>query len=320
MTTLFDAASHEPLTTETWDEGRAAAAIAAIVDDAERAFDPQALWPIHERDADGDAGRSLSGLYLGAAGVIWALHELGSQRDFADVADELDRRFLDEPDFEPEKGEAAPGLWLGRSGILAVAERLSPSPVRRDLLLDVLEQNIGNPTVEVMWGAPGSLLVAAEMLDRTGDPRWADLWSRLADDVWSGWVEDERWGYRIWTQLLYGTVAQYISPAHGFAGNVAALAGRPQLLGPERTAELEREAVRTSTATAVIDGDLANWQPLAGESLDGSPGRVRADPHPVVPRRPWAGGDAGRHRPTRRGVHPAAGRRRRADVEGRPAA
>ena len=276
MTTLFDAASHEPLTTETWDEARAAAAIAAIVDDAERAFDPQALWPIHERDADGDAGRSLSGLYLGAAGVIWALHELGSQRDFADVADELDRRFLDEPDFEPEKGEAAPGLWLGRSGILAVAERLSPSPVRRDLLLDVLEQNIGNPTVEVMWGAPGSLLVAAEMLDRTGDPRWAALWSRLADDVWSGWVEDERWGYRIWTQLLYGTVAQYISPAHGFAGNVAALAGRPQLLGPERTAELEREAVRTSTATAVIDGDLANWQPLAGESLDGSPGRVRA--------------------------------------------
>ena len=137
----------------------------------------------------------------------------------------------------------------GPIGILAVAERLSPSPVRRDLLLEVLEQNIGKPTVEVMWGAPGSLLVAAEMLDRTGDPRWADLWSRLANDVWSGWVEDERWGYRVWTQLLYGTVAQYISPAHGFAGNVAALAGRPQLLGPERTAELEREAVRTSTAT-----------------------------------------------------------------------
>ena len=166
---------------------------------------------------------------------------------------------------------AAPGLWLGRSGILAVAERLSPSPDVAICCCGVLEQNIGNPTVEAMWGAPGSLLVAAEMLDRTGDPRWADLWNRLAEDVWSGWVEDERWGYRIWTQLLYGSVAQYISPAHGFAGNVAALAGRPQLLGPERTAELEREAVRTSTATAVIDGDLANWQPLAGESLDGSP-------------------------------------------------
>jgi hypothetical protein len=275
VTTLFDVASHGPLTAQPWDEGRAAAAVAAIVDDAERAFDPQALWPIHERDVDGDEGRAMSGLYLGAAGVIWALHELGSQHDFAEVADGLDRRFLDEPDFEPEKGEAAPGLWLGRSGILAVAERLSPDPVRRDLLFGVLEQNIGNPTVEVMWGAPGSLLVASEMLDRTGDQRWADLWSRLADDVWSGFAEDERWGYRIWTQLLYGTVAQYVSPAHGFAGNVAALAGRPQLLGPERTAELEREAVRTSTATAVIDGDLANWQPLAGESLDGSPGRIR---------------------------------------------
>ena len=78
MTALFDAASHEPLTTEAWDEGRAAAAIAAIVDDAERAFDGHGLWPIHERDVDGDEGRALSGLYLGAAGVIWALHELGS--------------------------------------------------------------------------------------------------------------------------------------------------------------------------------------------------------------------------------------------------
>jgi hypothetical protein len=117
VTTLFDAASHEPLTTEPWDGGRAAAAIAAIVDDAERAFDPQALWPIHERDVDGDEGRALSGLYLGAAGVIWALHELGSQRDFADVADGLDQRFRDEPDFEPEKGEAAPGQasWPSRS-------------------------------------------------------------------------------------------------------------------------------------------------------------------------------------------------------------
>jgi hypothetical protein len=35
VTTLFDAASHEPLTVEPWDDGRAAAAIAAIVDDAE---------------------------------------------------------------------------------------------------------------------------------------------------------------------------------------------------------------------------------------------------------------------------------------------
>ena len=189
--------------------------------------------------------------------------------------------------------------WAERTPRHRCGRAPSPSsgPVGRDLLLEVLEQNIGNPTVEVMWGAPGSLLVAAEMLDRTGDPRWADLWSRLADDVWSGWVEDERWGYRIWTQLLYGTVAQYISPAHGFAGNVAALAGRPQLLGPERTAELEREAVRTSTATAVIDGDLANWQPLAGETLDGSPGRVRAI------RTQWCHGAPGRWRRSHASPH-----------------
>jgi hypothetical protein len=94
VTTLFDAASHEPLTAEPWDEGRAASAIAAIADDAERAFDAQRLWPIHERDVDGDEGRALSGLYLGAAGVIWALHELGSQRDFSEVVYVIDIRLL----------------------------------------------------------------------------------------------------------------------------------------------------------------------------------------------------------------------------------
>ena len=270
---LHSPEQHEPLTDRAWDERRVRAAIAAIVDDAERAFDDAGLWTLHplDRDGDEDAGRSLTGLYLGAAGVIWALAELGSQRDFAAIAAGLDERYLARPDHGPP----APGLWLGRAGILAVAERLAPDAARRDLLHTLLEENLENPTVEVMWGAPGSMLVAAALLDRTGEQRWAAVWRRLADAVWDGWVEDEQRGYRIWTQHLYGHVAQYVGPAHGMAGCVAALAQRPDLLGAERFRELERDAVRTVTAIAVVEDGRANWEPIAGAGLASDSSGIR---------------------------------------------
>ena len=115
----------------------------------------------------------------------------------------LDERYLARPDHGP----AAPGLWLGRAGILAVAERLAPDPARRDLLHAVLEENVENPAVEVMWGAPGSMLVAAALLDRTGEQRFGAIWRRLADAVWDGWAHDQHRGCRIWTQNLYGRIA-----------------------------------------------------------------------------------------------------------------
>jgi lantibiotic modifying enzyme len=262
---LFSPEQHEPVTDRAWDERRARAAIGAIVADAEQALDRAGLWTLHplDWDDDGDAGRSYSGLYMGAAGVIWALAELGSQHDFAAIAAGLDERYLALPDHGP----AAPGLWLGRAGILAVAERLAPDAARRDLLHAVLDENCENPAVEVMWGAPGSMLVAAALLDRTGEERFAEVWSRLADAVWDGWAQAEPHGYRIWTQHLYGHVAQYVGPAHGMAGCVAALAQRPDLLGAERAVQLERDAVRTVTATAVVEDGRANWEPIAGAGL-----------------------------------------------------
>ena len=262
---LFSPEQHEPLVDRAWDEGRARAAIAAIVADAEQAFDRARLWTLHplDWDDDEDAERSYTGLYMGAAGVIWALAELGSQRDFAAIADGLDERYLARPD----SGPPAPGLWLGRAGILAVAERLAPDPARRDLLHALLDENAENPAVEVMWGAPGSMLVAAALLHRTGEERFGVVWRRLADAVWDAWVHDDALGYRIWTQHLYGHVARYVGPAHGMAGCIAALAQRPDLLGAGRARELEHDAVRAATATAFVEGGRANWEPIAGGGL-----------------------------------------------------
>jgi hypothetical protein len=45
---LYDPAHFEPLLDEAWDPARAKGAIAAIVGDADGAFDRAGLWPAHE--------------------------------------------------------------------------------------------------------------------------------------------------------------------------------------------------------------------------------------------------------------------------------
>jgi len=73
---LYEPAQFEPLTEEAWDAARVEDAIATIVADADAAFDPDALWPAHEWDGWQEP-LPLKNLYVGAAGVIWALDGFG---------------------------------------------------------------------------------------------------------------------------------------------------------------------------------------------------------------------------------------------------
>ncbi len=72
---LYEPAHFEPLTDEPWDPARVEDAIATIVADADAAFDPDALWPAQEWDG-WEEPLPLKTLYVGAAGVIWALDAL----------------------------------------------------------------------------------------------------------------------------------------------------------------------------------------------------------------------------------------------------
>src|SRR5690348_6809890 len=70
---------HERLTTQDWDPAKARDAIAEIVADAEAAAH-DGVWPNHPLDEVPEGERFCS-LYLGGAGMIWALHRLGSSID-----------------------------------------------------------------------------------------------------------------------------------------------------------------------------------------------------------------------------------------------
>src|SRR6185437_10262562 len=108
---LYDAALFEPLLDEPWDEARARDGIAAIVADADAAFAPGVLWPAHEWDG-WNAPLPMKNLYVGAAGVLWALDDLRrsglaeSTLDLSAIAVDALERWRAEPDYM--QGEAVP--------------------------------------------------------------------------------------------------------------------------------------------------------------------------------------------------------------------
>lgn len=258
MPPLFDADRHEPLAGVEWDEGRARDGIAAICRDAEEAFDPERLWPMHPRDWEPGTPEDeiMRGLYLGAAGMVHALDRLvragfhEPSLDHAAIVAGLYDAWLESPD-EPGAG---PSLLIGSSGILLVAHRLDPSAATADLLAAEIAANAEHPSNELLLGAPGTMLAARAMHERSGEARFAELWKESARVLLARQEPDG-----LWTQDLYGRPSRCIGSGHGFAGNVRALIGAPEWL--DDAAAVEARAVEAVKRLAVVERDVANWPP-----------------------------------------------------------
>ncbi len=279
---LIDPARHEPLGQAAWDEARALDGIRAVVTETEAAFSPDRLWPPHPLDEEPDEPLDAPpGVYLGAAGVIWALTSverrvgvIESTRDWGAVAASLPERYRAHPDF-PEG--VVPGLLLGEAGILLIAHALAPDRVQEEALLEVVRGNVDNPALELMWGAPGTMLAAAVMRARTGDAVWEEVSRQSGDAVWAAWTGD------VWQQTIGERPAHYLGAAHGFAGNVYAL-DRGALLDDARRTELERRTIEVIEKHARRADGLLQWP----ESIDWPyPGR------PIEVRTQWCHGAPG---------------------------
>jgi hypothetical protein len=279
---LFEPELHEPLTAEAWEEERAREAIRGIVADADLAFDPDRLWPGEEWDS-WQMTAPLKNVYVGAAGVFLALDEL-RRRGLAETGIDLasaSRRTVDlwreHPDYEqwadlPPKPESA--LFTGGSGPLLAAWRIEPSPELADELFTRVRENVGNEAVEIMWGAPGTMLAAKAMHGWTGEERWADAWRESADSVLEMRDEDG-----LWTNRLYGETFRSLTPPHGLVGNVQALSAG---LDDDARRELERESANVLAHFAVTEDRLTNWprregvEPERLQWCNGAPGILAA--------------------------------------------
>jgi hypothetical protein len=243
---LFDPDRHEPLLDAAWDPAGIARAIGEIVDDAARAGPPWRLHPLDREEGDPDV---FHGIYLGAAGIAWALHELLPGYEPPDLL----AAFRAAPDYQDAS------LFVGEGGIAFVSWLLAPSEALADRLFELMAVP-ERDTVELMWGSPGQLVIADAMFARTGEPRWA-----AAADALSRHLLSRRDDDGFWTQDLYGKRERNLGPVHGFTGVVGALG--PRLPVAEVTAAL--------AATAIREDGYVNWPPGVFGPMANRYGEVR---------------------------------------------
>jgi hypothetical protein len=264
---VFDPARHEPLAEIPWSEARARDAIAAICRDLEAAFDRERLWPLDPADIEPGTAEVVRGLYLGAAGMLHGLHRLaGVYEPRLDAG-----AILEGLDPEPDEDGAGASLLAGSSGFLLVAHRFGAATA--DAVAEAIAANVEHPSNELLIGAPGTMLAARAMYERTGEERFAELWRASARTLLARQEPDG-----LWTQDLYGSRRRFLGAAHGFAGNVRALLGAPEWL--DDADAVTARAFATARATAVFDGGAANWPPEPGIELSrvqwchGAPGVI----------------------------------------------
>jgi len=269
---LYDPQRHETLTARTWDEAAARDWIARYGDDARRNFSDDRLWPTHPRDAESDFGTNPSPrLDLGAAGVIWALDHLGRvgaiapPADFSPVVAELEAR---NTALIAPRVHGTDGLLMGNSGIRLLHYRQSAdrgatqiAATVADALAAGIAANTGHPSLELLWGAPGTMHAALTMHEWTGEARWADLFRADADALWRAFLPADEAPCRLWTQPLWGRKQKMTGAGHGFAGNASAVIRGRALLPAEAWSAWADAIIETAHATALREGPLANWVP-----------------------------------------------------------
>ena len=247
---LYEPTRFDALIDEPWVPARVQDAIAAIVADADTAFDATALWPAQEWDARGKP-LPLSGLYVGAAGVIWALDELrkrGHAESSRELAAAVVRAVALEratPDFSEDEHYRPGALISGESGALLAAFRLTSDPALADDVHALVRDNVGNPTDDISWGAPGTLLAALAMGEWTGERRWDEAARESAAAL-----RERRGGDGLWRQ---DDDYRGLSTLHGVAGNTLAL------LRFEPDAADADESAAVLSRHAFREDGLANW-------------------------------------------------------------
>jgi len=251
---LFDPDAHERLSRSGWDERRARSTIEQIVAGTIEAYEPGRFWPRHPLDESGSASGRDKGLWIGAAGVLWALDCLGAGIGEAGVYDV----YLSDPEFP-----GSTGLMRGEVGVLLVSWKLAPTAAKEQRLFELVEGNMRNASHDLFNGAPGTMLAALHVYEAAGSERWRELWRRCADAVWEQFRVDPQFGYRIWIQYRHGRLLRSVGAGHGFASNVRSLLRGASLLGAARVDELEQAAGETVRRLALDEDGFVNWPTAA---------------------------------------------------------
>lgn len=231
-------------------------------------------------------------LYFGAGGVWLALARLAAA-GFCALPGELDDILdgvLDEYVKCPDTGERVASWFVGESALLTMCLLARSDVAKMDRLAAMIRANRDNPTREMLWGAPGTMLAALVVYEATEQAFWADLYRDSAAALWASWDFDAAAGTWLWEQDLYGNKVRYVGAGHGWAGNLYALWRGQSLLGDEQREALRERTLAGLTRLAVVEDDAANWLPTAGAAnkqlvqwCHGAPGIITSLRHAALP-------------------------------------
>ena len=282
---MYDPQEHEPLCDDAWNERAAADFVRRTIQETDAAFHPQTWWPLHPEDDYGDGHGSFRGVYSGAAGTMWGLHDLSQstgvplKHNYASAIAACETAYRADP---WEASESVASYFMGSTGIMAAHYALTHDDSILPALEDEIRKNIGNKTREVLWGSSGSALAALLIREATGTTRYDAVLREIQAEYWTSWPTDGDYPL-LWLQEMYGREQRYVGAGHGAFGNLAPFIRARELLTTEMRVELHERIAALLETYALHDGDATNWLsfvlPPTGNRMQwchGAPGIIMA--------------------------------------------
>jgi hypothetical protein len=280
---MIEPSRHVPLRSVPWDQDVVAQAIDEIVADALDHFDGDRFWSAHPLDDGIKDGHS--SVYVGAAGVIWALEHL---RMVGATKADFDFRPCLPQLLEKTKAEMTTyedyavngSLLFGDMGTGLLIMRLEPTSNIADLIHMRANANTRLPVRELMWGMPGSMIACLSMNEMTGDVRWRALFETQAERLLADLFETS--DGPMWEQDLYDRHVKYLGPVHGYAGNMVPLLRGWDWLTDHQRARIADAVPRTLSKNAWRTDVGTSWRgtvahdkpPSLCQYCHGAPGMV----------------------------------------------
>lgn len=273
---LFDPNRHETLTPIEWDQSLALEAIRRIVRDTETRFSREAYWPIHPQDRQGDSDVRTyeTSLYDGACGVVWALEYLQAlgavhlSGSYTGLCPELLARNRVLLGDAAERNRAS--YLLGDTSIHLLEFGQGQTEALGDTLHELISGNLEHPARELMIGAPGTMLAALFLHEKTGEERWAHLFRQTAEVLWSQLEWSAEYGCSYWTQKFDRRPSSYLDAVHGFVATAVPLRLGRHLLDAEKWSAWQACIANTAIRTADHEEGQVNWRPQLDRTPDAS--------------------------------------------------
>lgn len=273
---LYQPNRHIEITTESWNEEIAIVAIKKILKLTVKNFSPDTFWASPEEESW--INQPPTSIYMGAMGVLWVLDYLQEylESDLEINKSELaaaiyEQYFSSEAEAFSKKDDSnkvVPSYFLGETGILLVHNKLNPGITDEiwEKQYQLIEGNVTNPTMEPLWGGPGTLIPALFKLETEPTERWMELFVCNCEFMKESVIEHEKFKCPIFKQDLYGELRTFTGAGHGFVGNMYPFIRGLKYL-PQKLAEWAlMDSVEMVIKTATIEGDCANWR----TTLDGT--------------------------------------------------